>query len=625
MSKRSKFLFISLTITGIIWIIFGFLNSNYAGIKNTSIAQGQEEKTEFFYFTKANSKLPKIQATSFLVGDLDTGEIILEKNKDTIYPIASVSKLFTATVSLENQEPNKIAKVSQKALATYGENGGFYLGEKIKVSDLTYPLLLESSNDAAEIIAESFGGTDFIEKINTKVQDLKLTSTSFSDPSGLSEKNRSTASELFLFAKYVNTNHKDLLQLTTLKSFNNKKHTWFNNSQFLDLEGYVGGKRGYTDEAKQTALSVFSLPLGGEEPKNIGVVLLQSPDRLKDTQNIINYLRKNIFYGTEDEASIAWTKQDPNVLEEKEPDFVTLFFGGDMMLDRGVKNSVMKNFNGDYSMMFKNVSEMIKKADIAFANLEGPASDQGEDKRNLYSFRMDPSVIPVLKGSGLSILSVANNHAGDWSRDAFTDSLNRLKENEILYTGGGLNILESENPIIIEKYGMKIGYLGFTDTGPDWMRATETQAGILSASNPRFAEIIKNAASKVDYLIITFHFGEEYKKIHNNRQEYLAHSAIDNGAKIIIGQHPHVVQDTEVYKDGFIAYSLGNFIFDQHFSTDTMQGMLLEMKLNKDGNISITKNTLKLSKAFQPETIIKGKEEKLKLDSENKESEIKVQ
>ena len=624
-SKRFKFFVISLTITGVIWIFFNFLSTNYDSIHNYSLAPNREKSDEFFYFTKKKATPPKVSATAYLVGDLETGKIILEKNQNDIYPIASVSKLFTATISTESQESNKIAQVTQKALNTYGENGGFYLGEKIKLSDLTYPLLLESSNDAAEIIAESFTRDNFIQKMNDKVHELKLTSTSFADPSGLSEKNKSTASELFQFGRYLYTNHQDLLQLTTLKSFNNKKHTWFNNSQFLDLDGYLGGKRGYTDEARQTALSIFSIPLGGENNRKIGIALLQSPDRLKDVQNIVSYLRKNVFYGTEKEASIAWTKQDQNFVEEKEPDFVTLFFGGDMMLDRGVKNSVMKNFNGDYSMMFKNVIPLIKKADIAFANLEGPASDQGQDRRNLYSFRMNPSVIPVLKSAGFNVLSVANNHAGDWGRDAFADTLARLKENEIQYIGGGVNSTEAENPVIIEKYGMKIGYLAFTDVGPDWLKTNETQAGVLLANNPRFAEIVKNAATKCDYLIVSFHFGEEYKKVHNSRQEYLAHSAIDNGAKIVIGHHPHVSQDTEVYKDGFIAYSLGNFIFDQYFSADTMQGMLLEMKLNKDGNMSVTKNILKLSKAFQPETIMKGKEEKLKLDLENKESKIKVQ
>lgn len=228
---------------------------------------------------------------------------------------------------------------------------------------------------------------------------------------------------------------------------------------------------------------------------------------------------------------------------------------------------------------------------------------------------MDPSVIPALKGAGFSILSTANNHEGDWGRDAYADTLARLKENEILYTGGNINSTEAENPTIIEKYGMKIGYLGFTDTGPDWMKATENQAGILSASNPRFAEIIKNASAKVDFLIVSFHFGEEYQKKHNQRQENLAHTAIDNGAKIIIGSHPHVVQDTEVYKNGFIAYSLGNLIFDQYFSPDTMGGMLLEIKLWKDGGMTINKDTVNLSKAFQPETLIKGKDEKIKFET----------
>jgi poly-gamma-glutamate synthesis protein (capsule biosynthesis protein) len=168
---------------------------------------------------------------------------------------------------------------------------------------------------------------------------------------------------------------------------------------------------------------------------------------------------------------------------------------------------------------------------------------------------------------------------------------------------------------------MKIGYLAFSDVGPTWMKASDASPGILLASDPRFNEIIKNAASKVDYLIVSFHFGEEYKTIHNERQKYLAHKAIDAGAKIIIGNHPHVMQDTETYSTksctqgscvGFIAYSLGNFIFDQYFSEDTMQGMLLEIKLNRDGTMSINKNIVKLNKVFQPDKIIFGKEEKIK-------------
>jgi poly-gamma-glutamate synthesis protein (capsule biosynthesis protein) len=225
---------------------------------------------------------------------------------------------------------------------------------------------------------------------------------------------------------------------------------------------------------------------------------------------------------------------------------------------------------------------------------------------------MDPAVVPALAGAGINILSVANNHVGDWGRLAYVDTLSRLKENEILYTGGGENSTEAEKPTIIEKYGMKIGFLAFSDKGPEEMEAGIDKAGLLLANNPHFDDIIKNASKQVDYLVVSFHFGEEYQNKHNKRQEYLAHKAIDDGAKIIIGTHPHVVQDTEVYKNSFIAYSLGNFIFDQSWSTDTMQGMLLNLKLWRDGSINIRKDIVKLNNALQPDTIIKGKEERVK-------------
>jgi poly-gamma-glutamate synthesis protein (capsule biosynthesis protein) len=426
----------------------------------------------------------------------------------------------------------------------------------------------------------------------------------------LSQNNQSTVFDLFKFAKNLKLNNPDLLQITTKKSFNNKVHTWFNNSQFLNFQEYIGGKRGFTNESKQTALSIFSIPISESGTRNIGIIVLRSPDRYKDVSNILSYLKKNVYYGREIDADMAWVKQKEG-MGETEPTFVTLLFGGDIMLDRGVKNSVLKNFEGDYSLLFENL-DLLKNADIVFANLEGPASDQGQDKHNLYSFRMDPSVIPALKGAGFDVLSVANNHAGDWGRNAYADTLARLKENEISYVGGGINESEAEQPIIMEKYGIKIGYLGFGDNGPNNLKVSDSQAGLLLASNPRFEEIIQNASKQVDYLIVSFHFGEEYQTKHNDRQEYLAHKAIDNGAKIVIGTHPHVVQDTEVYRNGFIAYSLGNFIFDQYFSKETMQGMLLKIKLNKGGAMTIKKNTVSLNKVFQPEKIIEGKEESVK-------------
>jgi poly-gamma-glutamate synthesis protein (capsule biosynthesis protein) len=434
--------------------------------------------------------------------------------------------------------------------------------------------------------------------------------TSYQDPSGLSEGNQSTALDLFKLSGYLLKEKPQILYITTLRSYANRVHHWSSTNQFLREDGYLGGKSGYTDPAQETVVSLFSVPLSEAGTRSLAVVLLHSKDRFKDVENILKYLKKNIYYGGEADASLAWVKQKEGISDISEPDFVSLAFLGDIMLDRGVKSSVLKNFGGDYSALFEKM-DILKKSDVVFANLEGTASDQGNDLHNLYSFRMDPSVVPALAGAGINILSVANNHVGDWGREAYTDTLSRLRENEILYTGGGMNSEEAEQPVVMEKYGIKLGFLGFSDKGPGWMGAGEYQPGLLLASNPRFDEIIQTASKQVDYLIVSFHFGEEYQAKHDERQAELAHRAVDDGAKLIIGSHPHVVEDYETYQGSFIAYSLGNFIFDQKFSEATMQGGLLLVKLGKDGSLSVTKNTIKLNSAFQPEKIILGKEERV--------------
>lgn len=293
----------------------------------------------------------------------------------------------------------------------------------------------------------------------------------------------------------------------------------------------------------------------------------------------------------------------------------TIFFVGDIMLTRGVKSSVAKNFEGDYSKLFENVSEL-KEADILFGNLEGAVSDKGNNVGSKYSFRMEPLILPVLKEAGFDIFSFANNHVGDWNSIAFSDTLSRLNENGILKTGAGNNKEEVINPTIIEKNGIRFGFLGFSDVGPNWLEATEEKPGILLASDPNLELIIQNAKAKVDVLIATFHFGEEYKLTHNTRQETLAHQAIDNGADLVIGHHPHVMQDIETYKGKTIVYSLGNFIFDQYFSKDTMRGMLFEATFTGKDLVKTEQKIITLNKKYQPEGIssIKEIEEK---DEEN--------
>lgn len=581
------------------------------------------EQSKYFYVNKKSDGTgPKVSAEAYLVGDLNTGEVILAKNQDIKLPIASVSKLMTALLTEEIAKPEDIVKVSKRATSTLGQNGELRAGEKIKATDLIYPLLLESSNDAAEALAEHFGRDKFIGKMNELAKNIEMPDTSYEDPSGLSANNRSTAADLFKLSGFIRQQAGELFDISTKRSKAAPGHTWSNISKFLNKEGYAGGKSGYTARAMETGVAIFNLPLSESGTRPIAITLLRSRDRERDVASILKYLEKYIYYGGPADTTTGWVKKKIGLPPIWEPSFVTLSFMGDIMLHRGVENSVVRNFGGDYSALFTKISpKLLKNSDIAFANLEGPASDLGTDQKNLYSFRMDPGVIPALAGAGLDVLSVANNHMGDWGRLAFADTLPRLEENEIRYTGGGVDEVEAETPVIIEKYGMKIGFLGFSDVGPAWLEAGPETAGLLLANNPHFDEIIQNAAREVDFLVVSFHWGDEYQTKHNARQEHLAHKAVDNGAKIVVGQHPHVVQDTEVYsrKDctqsscaSFIAYSLGNFIFDQSWSKPTMQGLLLQVKLDKDGSMAVKKNTTYLNSAFQVNRIVEGKEEKLK-------------
>lgn len=285
---------------------------------------------------------------------------------------------------------------------------------------------------------------------------------------------------------------------------------------------------------------------------------------------------KNIF--ANETKEVGYVISEKNTETTKKP--IQIIFTGDIMMNRGVETSVQKNYNGDFSRLFEQVA-WFTQADIVFGNLEGPVSDIGNNVGSKYSFRMDPNIISVLKNAGFTVVSFANNHVGDWNISAFTDTLQRLKSAEIGIVGAGDTKLQAEQPLIIEKSGVKIGFIGFSDVGPNWMQAKETTPGILLASDPRRTEIITNAKSQVDFLIISYHWGDEYVPF-NNRQKTLAESSVDAGADMIIGHHPHVIQDYTTYKDKLIFYSLGNFIFDQYFSEPTMRGLIVSVTLDPE-------------------------------------------
>jgi len=292
-----------------------------------------------------------------------------------------------------------------------------------------------------------------------------------------------------------------------------------------------------------------------------------------------------------------------SLVNPKKDSGVVFYAVGDIMLDRGVEYKIQKEGKGDYKFPFLKITAELKKADILFGNLEGPISNKGKKVGSIYSFRMNPKAIEGLKYAGFDILSLANNHMFDYQRVAFEDTMRILEENGIDYLGAGFNKEEALSLKIKEIKNTKIGFLAYTNLGPETWRATEKNSGIAWINKKDIEEAKKDievAKQKVDVLIVSLHSGEEYSTSSTPFQISFSKVCIDAGADLVVGHHPHVIQKVEKYKDGWIAYSLGNFIFDQGFSEETMEGLLLEVIIEDNKIKELNPKEIKISKSFQP-------------------------
>jgi len=318
------------------------------------------------------------------------------------------------------------------------------------------------------------------------------------------------------------------------------------------------------------------------------------------TLTFINYhfVTGEIFYANLARSLVAAdfkrTKEKPT----------TLMFVGDVMLDRGVEYMIKKHGKGDYRFPFLKIADYLKQADLLFGNLESPISDKGQKVGSIYSFRTDPKAIEGLIYAGFDVLSVANNHIFDFGKEAMEDTFLNLKKAGIEYVGGGFNEVEAYSPIIKEANETKIAYLAYTNLGSKNWQAKGNFPGI-AWLDEKIEKNIKQTKEKSDLVIVSMHFGSEYQSQPNSEQKHFAHLAIDSGADLVIGHHPHVIQPIEKYKEGYIAYSLGNFVFDQGFSKQTMRGLLLKI-LVKNGKIKkVVPIEIKINQYFQPEIVEK--------------------
>jgi poly-gamma-glutamate synthesis protein (capsule biosynthesis protein) len=274
----------------------------------------------------------------------------------------------------------------------------------------------------------------------------------------------------------------------------------------------------------------------------------------------------------------------------------TLLFVGDVMLSRGVGARMQSE--ADYTFPFQKIADRLSAADLTFANLECPVSDAGRNRHHLYSFRADPKAIEGLNHVGFDVVSVANNHMYDWGPAALLDTVRRLREAGIKPVGAGANDLEAHYPVLIDLGGLRLAFLAYVDVEPKVAAAAPGRPGVAWLEPERVLADIRFARPLADLVIVSPHWGIEYATQPNRQQVELAHQMIDAGADIVVGTHPHVVQPVEEYNGGWIAYSLGNFVFDQK-APGTRRGLMLEVKLSGERIAQVTQVPIAISSSFQ--------------------------
>lgn len=226
----------------------------------------------------------KVSAKSYLVIDLDRNVIVLDKDKEKLMPIASITKLVTAVVAKRLIKSDEVIIIDSKSLATYGNEARLRNGEKFKLNELLYPLLMVSSNDSSEAIARHYGRQRFISEMNEFVAEIGAYRTYFKDPSGLSASNLSTVNDLSIITKYILDEYPEIFEITKEKSKTVRTHTWTNTTHLLNLDSYNGGKNGYTPEANRTTVSLFKL---GKNNRNFAVIFLGSSSRDNDILDLL--------------------------------------------------------------------------------------------------------------------------------------------------------------------------------------------------------------------------------------------------------------------------------------------------------------------------------------------------
>lgn len=293
-----------------------------------------------------------------------------------------------------------------------------------------------------------------------------------------------------------------------------------------------------------------------------------------------------------------------------EPVEILLSFTGDCILGTDENFYYDTSFNAYYenygsAYFFQNVKDVFEKDDLTIINMEGTLTDLTTRKDKQFAFKGDTEYVKVLTNGSVEAANMANNHTYDYGEESFKDTVNILEKNKIRTFG-------DDETVIIPVKGVNVGIFGIYELDDHEERIPQVKSDI--------AKLKKDGA---DIIVAVFHWGNELEQVPDDNQVMLAHLAIDEGADVVVGHHPHVLQGIDTYKGKTIAYSLGNFCFGGNYHPTEMDTMIFQQKFMIDTSKKITDSEINVIPCsvssesdcnnYQP-TILEGDEAKRVLE-----------
>lgn len=341
----------------------------------------------------------------------------------------------------------------------------------------------------------------------------------------------------------------------------------------LDVHGRLRGS--YHTERRVHGLVLYDLD--GDDDK--AVVARSGNDVYLLTFSPADVPSRPLRRAPEPATVASWTEALPGAVESGE-DLIELVAVGDIMLSRTVEER-MDLYGSQYP--FGGTADLIRHADIAIGNLECPLSVSGQPIQKRFTFRAHPRHVRGLAWAGFDILSLANNHLLDFGGEGFCETVNTLDRSGLPYVGAGLSYDDAHRARVLEVKGRKVAFLAYAASR--WRGSPEvpTEELIAFADSTTIREDVARATQQADLVVVIMHLGAEYRLYPDEEQLAVARTAIEAGASLVIGHHPHVVQGTASYAGGFIAYSIGNFVFDIDVTEQAREGAMLRVLLGDDG------------------------------------------